>query len=294
MNVVGEVADLLDQRDGDPIATAWVHFGSEHLPPAEVAHLHLSFLARYKWGLLKVMHDFRASVEAPEQGELSERWSDVFLEKQNQAFSKQIDVLKVISAEASVPFVETVFTPFQVLVRAIGRPAVGVIASQSWDALNDLLKEILELQKAHLANSARVGASGYFLSTNTFGDHRESLVIPYDQELLSDKSLAISILHAHGPNLGGISEESYGCDILNVCEEIQAADTMKAFPSAVRMFGVNEHDTLYPDNDQVRTNLRHASEAADGRLIFGPGCTVHSDTPSRVFDVISSYSNKKG
>ena len=126
-----------------------------------------------------------------------------------------------------------------------------------------------------------------FLSTNSFGDHRETLVIPFDQTLLSEATTGLRVLHVHGPDLGGVSDSTYPCEIINVDHRIAHSDTAQAFPRAVRLFGVNEYDSLYPSSEQVREGLAEAYRVADGRLIFGPGCTLHSDTPSRVLDVIA-------
>ena len=39
--------------------SAWMHFGAEFWPPAEVARLHADFARAYNWDLVKVMADYR-------------------------------------------------------------------------------------------------------------------------------------------------------------------------------------------------------------------------------------------
>src|SRR5690606_199451 len=115
--VTGETVDR-------PPVTAWVHFQSDHLDAARVADLHHQFLKAYDWDVLKVMNDYRYPVPAGIRS-LDEKENLAAykrLDMSEPCFATQLECLKQLRQllGEDVPVLETVFEPYQQILRNIG------------------------------------------------------------------------------------------------------------------------------------------------------------------------------
>ena len=107
-----------------PPVGAWVHYGSARWSPQQVAEAHLSFYRDYDWDFIKVMHDYRIDLpegleEITDPAQLDDVLADPGALLDSQA--RQHEVLELIRAAApKAAVIETVFSPTQALVRALG------------------------------------------------------------------------------------------------------------------------------------------------------------------------------
>lgn len=276
-------------------ATAWVHSATEHLPPEDVARLHLGFQERYGWALVKVMSDYRPAIAPPTDRDDHRAWACEYLDALDEMLHRQQHVLRMVRAGVTdVPLCETVFTPFQLVVRTVGRAAAYRIAADE-TVVSALLGGIAQRQVWHLEAAGRAGVDAVFLSTNAFGQNRESLLEQWDSFILTSTDL-LSLVHLHGADLRGIAAPDIyrRADLLSIGHSVPHAEVNGVFGDSIPLMGgLDELNSLYPDDAEVTAEARsHA--AGRGRLpyLFAPGCTVHSDTPSRVFDAFHNASRQ--
>src|SRR5690606_16093122 len=107
-----------------PPVTAWVHFQSDHLDSARTADLHAQFLTAYDWDVLKVMNDYRypvpEGVTRLDTAAALGKYKRLSLDE--EVFQLQFDVLHRLRdyVGGGVPMLETVFEPYQQIVRNVG------------------------------------------------------------------------------------------------------------------------------------------------------------------------------
>ncbi len=201
--------------------SVWFHFGSEHLPPEEVARLHIAFQRAYRWDFLKVMFDYRlelpASVDAGD-----EVYLDALLSETDWAapFTRQRDCLAILQAELGheVPVVETVYSPFMFLLRHLGRDH-----RQSLLDRPDIVAAILERLTAetcrHIDAIGGIGIHGVYFATLAGGvapgSSEFELHSRHDIAVLDRAADLTRFLHLHGDGVSCAHLASYPRDVLH-------------------------------------------------------------------------------
>lgn len=288
------------QRVDVPPVGCWIHFGSARWEPALAAQAHLKFLHEYDWDYLKVMDDYRF----PTVGGVNEVFKAEDLrclgtnEVSYDNFERQIEVLRQIRAGApGVPTMDTVFSPFQTVIRTLGDTVVPMLKSRpdiAHEVIGHVTDRLVEFIHAtagltdgiyFAVNGATREPGGWELTAQQFADW----VAPYDRRVLEAASDRVRIIHVHGYDLIPEWVEDYPAEVLSWSHN-QSRPTLAEVAAGKRvpMGGLDEMGALYWSLSKVTRNVMESRRATGDRIIVGPGCTVHSDTPPHVFRALAA------
>ena len=277
--------------------SVWLHLASEHLPGEEVASLHLRYWREYGWDFLKVMNDYRyplpeglASVEGP--ADLL-RFEPVGLDA--EPFARQLECLRVLRRELgkAVPLVETLFDPFQTLVRAAGEPARQVALEHPEAALH-ALEAITQSLCRYVEACRELGVTGLFFSINGARGAQEGgvpepafrrLMEPFDRRVLQAAEGLVRIGHVHGHRLAFERVRDYPVEAWNWSHHHTppAPAEVRATSPAAIIGGIDELRIAHQTPEQVARDIEAIVGQVGRRgLLIGPGCTVPPDTPRRL------------
>ncbi len=292
-----------------PPVTAWVHFLSDHLPGEETARLHERFLAAYDWDFLKVMNDYRYPVPAGVQTYEDPASLRAFkaLPLEEPAFAEQLKCLKALRAcvGAHTPLVETLFDPYQQLLRNVGFAEAPNLHKHKEHTLC-ALEAVSQTLVAYVKAAKALGIEAVFLSINGAiqegfprGSSREIYEMfqrPYDLELLRAAEGMVRILHVHGAGIDIGRVLDYPCEVISVSDRLPGnpslADLRKRTAKCL-MGGLDEtrlqEMTLPALARQVDDALEQAGRE---RFILAPGCTIPSFSPRRSLEFLRGYTKK--
>jgi len=301
VNRLQRVLTALEGGEPDrPPFSIWFHFGSQHLPPATTAQLHLSFFRAYDLDWLKVMSDYRypmppGMVEVARADQLARFGRFPTTE---EPFARQLEVLRLLARElgGSVAFVETVFSPFGVARRTL-RSRMRELWFSRPDLFKSFLESITETLRDYVAAVAGTGASGIFysvngLSTDEVSDAEfEQWVLPFDMAVLEavweqvrQGRFFFVVAHLHGLNLRySLAFARYACHAFNWSDRLTPPTLAEArrLTRKALMGGIRETNLSQRTPSEVAREVRSAVEQA-GRagLFVAPGCAVDTQVPS--------------
>jgi uroporphyrinogen decarboxylase len=283
-----------EKVDRPPVGS-WIHFGSALWDPELTADVHLRFFREYDWDYIKVMDDYRfptagGIVEAEDAGDLRAVGS---ADLSYRNFEDQVEVLRLVRAGAQgAPVLDTVFSPFQTVIRTLGDSVVPLfkdnpeIAHEVLKNVSDRLVEYVQ-DTAGLAdglyfsvNGASADWHGWGLTAQQFSDW----VAPYDRAVLEAAAGRVRIMHVHGYDLTPELVEDYPVEVMSWSHN-QSKPTLAEVAesgSMVPMGGLDELGALYWSPSKVRENVLRSRRETSDRLVVAPGCTVHSDTPPSI------------
>ena len=289
-----------------PPVTAWVHFLSDHLPGEETARLHERFLGAYDWDIAKVMNDYRYPVPAGVQTYEDPASLRAFrpLPLEEPAFAEQLKCLKALRASvgARLPLVETLFDPYQQLLRNVGFAEAPNLHKHKADTLR-AIEAVAQTIVAYIKAVKALGVEAIFLSINGAiqegfprGSSREvyeAFQRPYDLELLRAAEGMVRILHVHGTGLDVSRVLDYPCEVISLSDRLPGnpslADMRKRTAKCL-MGGLDETRlqelTLPALARQVDDAL---AQAGRERFILAPGCTIPSFSPRRSLSFLREY-----
>lgn len=292
-----------------PPVTAWVHFLSDHLTGEETARLHLRFLEAYDWDLLKVMNDYRYpvpfGVQTYEDPESIRAFKPRGLDE--PAFAEQLKCLSALRAALGpdVPLVDTMFDPYQQMLRNVGfaeTPNLWKHRKDTLQALEVVAGTIVRYIKALRAQ----GVDALFLSINGAirdgfprGSTREVYEIfqrPFDLELLRAAEGMVRILHVHGAGLELERVLDYPCEVMSLSDRLAGnpslAELRKRTDKCL-MGGIDETRIQERTLPALAQEVDDARAQAGGRsFMLAPGCTVPSFTPRRTLRFLREYTRR--
>lgn len=282
--------------------TAWLHFGSEHLPPSDTAAVHRQFAEHYQPDLLKIhadyrllvshKHDLRSANDIAEIG-LSAGDSPCFVAQ------KQCISALLASDKGKSLMMETVFSPFQNLLRNVGADQLTALLSHP-QATHDTLVRITEATCEHLRWLRANGIDICFFATHgAIAAERfsgpaqqwhafivEQWIQPFDRQVLAAADGMTRILHAHGQGLVMDTLRNYAFEVLHVSTELPGNPTLAAlrqWTDRCVMGGINEADFTGLSLAGLDERIAHAvSTAGQQRFILAPGCSLPSHSPGRL------------
>lgn len=298
----------LEGRQSDrPPVTAWVHFLSDHLSGAQTASLHLKFQRAYGWDLVKVMNDYRypvpEGVDTLAEAQAFGRYR--FLGMEEPCFAEQLACIAALRAELGpdVPLLDTLFDPYQQIVRNIGRDQEPALWAGGQHAL-DALEVVCQTMCRYVAAARRAGADGFFMSVNgairdgmprgVTREIYERFQRPFDLRLLEAARGSVRVLHVHGAGLEFERVLDYPVDVWSWSDRLAgnpSLSDLRARTSQCLMGGLDE--TRFAEFSrpglaaQVDDALRQAGRE---KFILAPGCTVPSFTPGRLLRFLREYS----
>lgn len=286
-----------------PPVGGWIHHGSSFWEPSEVVQAHLRFVRHYDWDFIKTMDDYRlelpdgvVEITDPQQFELivpdpSQRPANL---------NRQEEVLRALrEAEPDRALIETVFSPVQTLVRALGENIIGHFRrdpdlahrtiGRVAQVLSDWVRDLpsLRVDGVFVAiNGASTDATSWGLPAEDF----RNWIAPYDQQVLAAAKGLVRIGHLHGVGADPELIRDYPLDVLSWAQR-DSAPTVEAAREDfgwVPMLGLDEVDSLYWTPSQARDDVLAARRAAGDRLIVAPTCTLHSDGSPLVLEALRS------
>lgn len=294
------VATVQGERADRPPVSAWIHFGTAHLDPERTADLHLSFADSFDWDYIKLMHDYRFPLPdaAAETYGADYLWRIGDSQPDPASFDRQTTVIRRVCGGASErPVLETLFNPLQTLIRSAGARVLDLVRAEPEPA-HAALGQITGALCGHVQRLQEMGVHGLFLSVNgaagsangwgiTPSEYAE-FVAPYDKEVLRAASGMIRVAHVHGYQLDMDRLKDYEYEVLSWAHHYTAPElgTLGGAYGKVPMAGLDEVKSLYYTPGQVIAEVARAVRAVDSRVLVGPGCTLHSDTPPAVLHAL--------
>lgn len=289
--------ELIDR----PPVGAWIHHGSSYWTPEQVAEAHLRLYRQYDWDYIKVMDDFRLEMppglsEITDPAQLDLIVPDPDAEFAN--FTKQAEVFRLIRAAApEAGMIETIFSPTQTLVRALGWTVIDYLRADQ-----ELARRTISRVAQALANWAgrlgELGVDAAFYAINgastdatSYGLTREEFVdwvAPHDKQILEAAAGLVRIGHLHGEGADPELIRDLPFEVLNWSDDVSVPTIEQAQNDYgwVPMLGLNEITSLYWTPSQATTAILAARRAAGDRLIVAPNCTLHSDGSPLVLEAL--------
>ncbi len=283
-----------------PPASVWLHFASEHLPPADVAELHVKYQRAYDWDFVKVMNDYRLPLSGGDGEALASATAlegVKALRAEQAPLATQLEVIRRIrdALGSDVPIVETLFDPLQTLLRSAGRSVLTLVRAEP-RAARHALEAITDSLCSYVLAVREAGADGLFYSLNwavaaAAGglEDREfrALVEPLDARVLAAAEGMVRIGHVHGVNLDFGRVRDYPVEAFNWSHH-RTAPTLaeaRALTGRALIGGIDEAVFSGQTLGEAELGLRRAvAEAGRAGLLIGPGCTVPPDTPRRLLE----------
>ena len=276
-----------------PPVGAWVHYGSARWSPQQVAEAHLRFYRDYDWDFIKVMHDYRIDLpegleEITDPAQLDDILADPGVSLDSHARQHEVlDLIRTAAPEAAV--IETVFSPTQALVRALGGSVIEYFKVDPALA-HRTISRVADALARYAAGLDGLGVDALFVAVNgasrdatSFGLTPEQFrdwVAPYDIQVLAAAPSLVRIAHLHGEDADPELIADYPVEVLS-WSDTSSAPTIPEATSRygwVPMVGIDELTSLYWTPSEAAAHVLQARRAAGDRLIVAPNCTLHSDT----------------
>lgn len=289
-----------------PPVTAWVHFLSDHLSGRETAELHAKFLQAYDWDVAKLMNDYRYPVptglELLDAPEAFRRFTRLSLDE--RAFAEQLRAIECLRRELGPdwPILDTLFDPYQQVLRNVGFSQAPAIAAHREAAL-EMLDAVADTLCRYIGAARTAGADGFFMSINgairagfprgsddaTYRDFQR----PFDLRLLKAAQGTVRVLHVHGVGLDFDRVLDYPCEAISVSDRLQGNPSLaqlRGMTSRCLMGGIDETRLQERPLPDVRREIDDAfAQAGRERFILAPGCTLASFTPQRTLRHVRDY-----
>jgi len=191
-----------------PPVSFWYHFGVQHELGDRIAELSLNFFHYYDLDYLKLMNDYYypmpdgvQEIASPED---LARIAPFDVSRSDWA--EQLRAIEIISREldGKAYFIDTVFEPWQVLMRSLAGEHLQRLIEDAPDAVLNALDVITENIIAYCKEALARGCSGIFLST--FGSRKQmkrdaylTFALPFVRrifEAIEDKAI-MNTAHVH-------------------------------------------------------------------------------------------------
>lgn len=289
-----------------PPLTAWVHFQSDHLDSARTADLHAQFIKAYDWDALKVMNDYRYPVPAgvntldtPESLRAYQR-----LDLNQEPFQLQFETLRLLREQLGpdTPLIDTVFEPYQQIVRNVGFSQVSNFFKQKEAAL-EAIELVTQTTCDYVRHVKSMGINGIFLSINGAIPHtrprgatdeeHETFQKPFAIRVLEAAEGMVRVLHVHGEHVQMDRVWDYPCEVLSVSDRLASNPSLtqlRAMTGKCLMGGIDETRIQERSLSDIRTEVDDIiTQVGRENLIIAPGCTIPSFTPKRNLDYLREY-----
>lgn len=289
-----------------PPVTAWVHFQSDHLDSKRTADLHSQFMQAYDWDVLKVMNDYRypvpAHVNTLDSAESLKAYRR--LDMNEEPFQLQFDVLRLLREQLGpdTPMLDTVFEPYQQIVRNVGFSQAENFFAQESAAL-EAIEHVTETTCEYVRAVKAMGVEGIFLSINgAIPEHRprgvteerhEKFQKPFAIRVLEAAEGMVRVLHVHGDHLLMDRAWDYPCEVISVSDRLASNPSLtqlRQHTDKCLMGGVDETRIQERSLPDVKAEVDDIlAQVGRDRLIIAPGCTIPSFTPMRNLNYLREY-----
>lgn len=162
-------AGLAGRECDRPPVSFWYHFGTQHEGGERIAELELGFFRYYDLDYLKLMNDYFYPM--PEGKTELKTKDDLAAVKRfdvrRSPWAEQLKAIEIVARELEnvAYFVDTVFDPWQILLRNLAGEHLMHLVESAPDALLETLDVITDNVVAYCKEALTSGAAGVFLST---------------------------------------------------------------------------------------------------------------------------------
>jgi uroporphyrinogen decarboxylase len=158
-----------------PPVSFWYHFGVQHAPGERIAEVSLEFFRAYDLDWLKLMNDYFYPMPAGAQEISSARELNrvTRFDPRDTVWAEQLKAVSIVARQLDTTayVIDTVFDPWQVLLRNLVGEHLDELVEQAPQAVLDALDVITDNVIAYCRESLRLGSRGIFLST--FGSSKQ-------------------------------------------------------------------------------------------------------------------------
>ncbi len=266
----------------------WYHFGVQHEGGKRIADLSLAFLRHYDLDWLKLMNDYfypmpKGSLELATADDLKKIGRfDIALSDWNE----QLKAIDIIARELAgkTYFIDTVFDPWQVLLRNLVGEHLGELVESRPQAVLDALDIISDNIIAYCTEAFKLGCNGIFMST--FGSKKQ---MPLDRYLKFAKPFALKVFEAVKTlgTMNTVHVHDEGIYVDNVLDFpvpiISYEDRHPSNPSMPEMRrkfagtimgGLDKNKaTRVTPAEAARNALEGIAQGGGTRLLLAPGCS---------------------
>lgn len=290
-----------------PPVTAWMHLGSEHLAPAQVAQLHEAYWRAYDWDALKVMADYRVEIpQALESFDTPQSLGCLQTAVQTaRCFARQYECVARLMERVGheVPVLDSGYDPYTLVLRHIGRDQVrGLDLGLNAEALQAVLDALTQQICRHIERLKALGVAGYFHAT--FGaihadrprgvgqETFERCIKPFDLRILQAAQGMVRVLHAHGSGLQLERLAGYPLEVLHIADRTPGNPTLAQLRASAGagkclMGGVDERTFTSFSVGGLRAQMGDAmAQAGTQGLILAPGCAVSPSSSGRLLKAL--------
>jgi uroporphyrinogen decarboxylase len=309
MNKIERINTVL-KGDGDNLDrlpfSLWYHFGLQHSTPEQLANAHLSFFHSYDLDFLKVMNDYAYPMsdnqgkflEDKEMFDISELsdWKRLKVLSGDEAgFGKQLKALEVIAKElkGNAYFVETIFSPWTIARKLSDKETLLKLKNKEPELLLDIMYKIAQSLANYAFEAVSRGAAGIFLSLSAASQHLmtyleyEKFCRPFDLMVLNrvKEKTNFNILHIHGEKIFFDELIDYPVQAINWSHRHTSPSLKDASIKYKRVFlgGIDEklfaHNKINHIEEEIKETINSIGKS---RLIITPGCSIESDSASKL------------
>lgn len=300
------LAAVRGEPTDQPPVTAWMHFGTEHLPAQHTADLHTEFFNAYDWDVLKVMADYRFAVPAHIRCfDTADKIAAIALPDANAAcFSEQLQCLTALQATAGqqVPLLDSGYSPYFSLLRHIGHDQASHLLTHP-QATTALLDAICHATCQHLQKLKALGVTGYFYATlaalpadqprGVSQAAYEAFVRPYDLAILRSAEGLVRVLHAHGQGVVLNRLHGYPFEVMHLSDRAPGNPSLAALrrwtPHCI-MGGLDESSFSGASLQALAAQMDDAARQMGKQgWIVAPGCVLLPSCAQRSLQFVRSH-----
>ena len=272
---------LRGEEPDRPPFTFYYHFGLQDFPGDRHAQATLEFHQAFKTDVVKVMSDYPYPKPPG-------KWFE--LQVVESPFPEQIRALEIIRAglKGESYFIETVFNPWNQAEKLSSKEEVARLKVEDPRALLDTLEVIAKSEANHAGLAVEAGAAGIFLA---IANAQEGVLSeeeyakfsePFDQMILEAVSSApLNTLQVHGEEVYlDRFHSGWAASVLQYSVHgtgIPISRTRQGY-DGVLMGGLDERTFRNLSQAELRQQWQAAQQAAGGKFILAPGCSVPDDT----------------
>ncbi len=271
-----------------PPVSFWYHFGTQHMGGEVIADLSIKFVKYYDLDFLKLMNDYYypmpdGMLELKSRDDLRKvKHFDIM----KTPWAEQLKAIDILSKEyrGDLHFVDTVFDPWQILLRNLVGEHLRELVEKAPDAVLEALDVVTDNVLAYCKEALKRGASGIFLSTFGAGkqlprDLYMKFAYPFVERIFREtRDLAI-MNTAHIHDYGIYVEES----VKLPAHVISYEDTDPSNPSMPElrktwdgsiMAGLDKNRiTRVTPADAVRNAEQGIANGGKTKFFLAPGCS---------------------
>ncbi|MBY0411646.1 MAG: hypothetical protein K2Q97_16355 [Burkholderiaceae bacterium] len=299
------------QVDRVPVS-AWMHFGAQFWPPAEVARLHADFARAHQWDFVKVMADYRLPmppgpvVNGSNSADVVELLEHIGHHLDHAAcFAAQRELLEALRQQLGPQAVllDTGYDPWNNVLRNLGRDLEGALLQHPSHTLAALAR-VCEATCRHVQQLQRMGVDGYFYATNAAIAHTqprglrqdvyERFVRPFDLAILDAAQGMVRVLHAHGTGIDLARLAGYPFEVIHLSDRFAGNPSLadlRRWTDRCVMGGIDEQGFTSASLASLAVQLTDAVQQAGPQgLILAPGCAVPTSSAARSLQFVRDFS----